>query len=283
MEVFLLKWLHLYKTGWAVQACFAIGLHHKDRALLERIQYSLGGVGRIGKEGNNKNYSIIHYEVKSIKELTKVIIPHFDKYPLLSKKRADFELFKQVVALMDKKEHLTPEGLQKIVNIKASMNLGLSDSLANAYPNTHPVTRPVVDHVPSIDLNWFAGFTSAEGCFFVEIFKHTTKIGYGVRLKFQVTQNNRDLELLSKFSEQLGCGRCETVKGRKLVNFVVTRVSDIELKILPLFIDYPIYGMKALDLADFRKVLEIMKGGGHLTLEGLEEIRKIKERMRVNG
>jgi hypothetical protein len=47
-----------------------------------------------------------------------------------------------------------------------------------------------------------------------------------------------------------------------------------------LFTEYPVYGVKASDLADFRKVLEIMKTGGHLTLEGLEEIRKIKEGMR---
>lgn len=51
-------------------------------------------MGNITKEGNyTKNYSVVHYEVRSIKELTKVIIPHFDKYPLLTKKRADFELF----------------------------------------------------------------------------------------------------------------------------------------------------------------------------------------------
>lgn len=116
--------------------------------------------------------------------------------------------------------------------------------------------------------------------FFVEIFKHTTTIGFGVKLKFQITQNNRDHELLTNLSQLLGCGRCETVKGRKVVNFVVTRVSDVELKILPLFTKYPVYGVKASDLADFHKVLGIMKTGGHLTLEGLEEIRKIKKGMR---
>ena len=45
---------------------------------------------------------------------------------------------------MNRKEHLTSEGLQKIVNIKASLNLGLSVKLRAAFPNTIPVARPLV-------------------------------------------------------------------------------------------------------------------------------------------
>lgn len=42
-------------------------------------------------------------------------------------------------------EHLTYNGLQKIVNIKASMNFGvLSDNLHTSFPNTVAVTRPIV-------------------------------------------------------------------------------------------------------------------------------------------
>jgi len=63
------------------------------------------------------------------------------------------ELFKIAVALIDRKEHLTPEGLQEIVNIKASMNLGLPVRLADAYPNSCPIPRPEVAHISSIDLN----------------------------------------------------------------------------------------------------------------------------------
>lgn len=58
-----------------------------------------------------------------------MIIPFFEKYPLVSQKRADFELFKQIVELINNKEHLTPAGLQKIVNLKAALNLGNSGEL----------------------------------------------------------------------------------------------------------------------------------------------------------
>ena len=61
---------------------------------------------------------------------------------MLTKKQADFELFKRVASLMNKGEHLTSEGLQNIVSIKASTNLGLSDKAS--FPDVKLVPRPVV-------------------------------------------------------------------------------------------------------------------------------------------
>jgi hypothetical protein len=74
-------------------------------------------------------------------------LPHFDKYPLNTQKRADFILFKEIILLMINKEHLTIEGIQKIVNLRASINLGSSDSLKEAFPNTVPVERPVMEDI----------------------------------------------------------------------------------------------------------------------------------------
>ena len=82
-------------------------------------------VGSITEQGSKS----IQFQVKSIKDL-KVIIDFFDKFPLKTKKRADFILFKYVVELVIRKEHLTEEGFRKILAIKASMNKGfLSYSL----------------------------------------------------------------------------------------------------------------------------------------------------------
>jgi hypothetical protein len=55
----------------------------------------------------------------------KYVIPHFDSYPLVSKKKADYLLFREIVILMSKKEHLSNSGLTKIISLKASLNLGL--------------------------------------------------------------------------------------------------------------------------------------------------------------
>jgi hypothetical protein len=72
-----------------------------------------------------------------------VLIAHFDKYLLISQKCADYLLFKMAVNLINRKEHLTMEGLLNIVSIKASMNQGLSSQLKEAFPIIS-VARPLV-------------------------------------------------------------------------------------------------------------------------------------------
>jgi hypothetical protein len=45
---------------------------------------------------------------------------------------------------MESKEHLTVEGLKKLIAIKASMNKGLSNELMSAFPEVIPVKRPLL-------------------------------------------------------------------------------------------------------------------------------------------
>ena len=67
---------------------------------------------------------------------------------------------------MNNKAHLTLEGLNQIVNIKASMNLGLSDKLKSEFTGYRVLEKPVIncDNV-IINPSWLSGFVSAEGNF----------------------------------------------------------------------------------------------------------------------
>ena len=59
-------------------------------------------------------------------------------------KYADYLLLREIVILMNQKEHLTKEGLEKSIANKASMNKGISDILQAAFPNVIPTPRPKV-------------------------------------------------------------------------------------------------------------------------------------------
>jgi group I intron endonuclease len=156
-----------FKTGWRVRLSFSIVLHSKDKEVLECIKNYLK-VGIVTKNGSQSN----QFRVQSVKHLV-VIINHFEKYCLKTKKQADYELFKQAFYLLKDKKHVTFEGLHKIVNIKASMNLGLSDSLKEAFPSFVPAkrlgersvgcllseARSKVENIV-FDPYWIAGFTS---------------------------------------------------------------------------------------------------------------------------
>ena len=117
-----------YKMGYQTKAIFKITLHKKDFNLLSQVK-DYFGVGTITKHGD----TTIEYRVKSLKDLD-LILSHFEKYPLISQKRSDLELFKFAISLLKNKEHLTKKGFNQILGIKSSMNKGLSEELQLVFP-----------------------------------------------------------------------------------------------------------------------------------------------------
>ena len=85
-------------------------MHEIDRALMEKIQEFFGGIGYISKPNNNLT---VEFRVSTLNDIANVIIPHFDKYPLATKKQADYILFKEIILLLLNKEHSTLEGIKK--------------------------------------------------------------------------------------------------------------------------------------------------------------------------
>ena len=203
-----------------------------------------------------------------------IVINNFDKFPLLTKKKGDLHALKLVIIIIKNKEHLTIDGIRKIVALKASMNRGLSDRLIVAFPDVVPVERPFVEIPKTLDPQWLAGFTCAEGSFMIKIQKYKTGIGYNVYLVFQLTQHARDMKLLICIKEYLRCGNIN--KNRETFDFRVIKFDDIANKIIPFYNKYPIKGVKAQDFKDFCRVAEIIKAKKHLTKEGLEQIQQIK-------
>lgn len=181
--------------------------------------------------------------------------------------------------LIKNKEHLTIEGLRKIVAIKSVMNNGLSNELKAAFSDITPVERPLILDSRIKDPNWIAGFATGEGCFYIKVSKSkSVQIGYQVQLYFSITQHARDKSILISLISYLESGSYHGSKenwGRyECFNF-----TDIISKILPFFSQYPILGVKSHDLDSWCKVVEIIQAKGHLTKEGLSKIIKIKESM----
>lgn len=233
------------------------------------------------------------FRVSSISEINNVILPHFDKYPLITQKLADYLLFRDAIKLISNKEHLNLSGLDKIINIKASLNLGLSDELKAVFPNSIKVNRAVVENKIIPHGMWMAGFTSGEGCFLVSIFKSTTKLGSTPRLRFTITQHSRLFffiiyiinykkkleQLLQNFVTYLGCGRYTNRTSGAAGDFLCSKFSDIVEKIIPFFNEYPIIGNKLRDFEDWKKVADLMTSKAHITGEGLDAIREIRAGM----
>ena len=264
------------QPNWRVQLKFQIGLHTKDLNLLILLQQHLGGIGSIHLA---QKRNIVNYSIDSIGDLNKLIL-HLEKYPLLTQKAVDFLLFKQAVKLVNNKAHLTVEGLNQIVNIKASMNLGLSDILKSEFAGYTSIERPVIslDNV-ILDPHWISGFVSAEGNFDVRIPSTNSKLGHRVQLRFRISQHSRDLRLMEKIQEFFGSGNIYKYSGKSAVSLSIVDFTDITNILVPFFSKNPIIGIKLYDYLDWCKIHSLMVNRSHLTVEGINSIQEIKSGM----
>ena len=105
------------KVGYQVLPEFTVVQHERDVQLLHAIKAYFGcGVVRTN-HGDR-----MAYRVRGKEQLLRIIVPFFVKYRLRTRKRIDFEKFRTVVLMMQKGEHLTDEGIEKIRAVAAQMN-----------------------------------------------------------------------------------------------------------------------------------------------------------------
>lgn len=213
------------KSGWSIIPSFAIELKARDLPLLKKKFFE--GEGNIHTYKNKPHYI---YSVNSVKVLDRVIIPHFNKYPLLSTKRISFLLFKDAIEIIKNKKHLTLEGVHQIMCIRASMNHGISTRSVRStseIENIIPVALPQVEPVKAsqISSDWLAGFTDAEGCFTINLRTKNEKLWAG--LSYFLTQHSRDYLLFKAIKEFLGCGQIYVEEASEVVRFKVENLSSI--------------------------------------------------------
>ncbi len=105
------------KLGVQVLPEFTVVQHQADQQVLYGLKAYFGcGVVR-------KNHATrLCYRVRGHENLLDRILPFFEKHQLKTRKRVDFAKFRKVVLLMEKGEHLHPDGLEKIRQIKTTMN-----------------------------------------------------------------------------------------------------------------------------------------------------------------
>jgi len=132
-----------YTTGYQVFHEFSVTQGEKSKLSLEELQ-NFFGVGKLylNKRYDNHKEHLWRYVIRKREDLLNVIIPFFTENALRTSKKFDFMKFAECVSIIDKKEHLTREGVIKIAKIAATMNRQKPrDSLI----------RILRDHTPNTD------------------------------------------------------------------------------------------------------------------------------------
>ena len=107
-----------YQIPWKISVSFNVS--QKDRVILALFKRHLGcGTLRGRPDG------VWYYEVTNLNAVVENVIPFFERFKFLSaKKKRDFAKFKQIIALINKGAHLTPNGIREILEIREDMNDG---------------------------------------------------------------------------------------------------------------------------------------------------------------
>src|ERR671915_2268739 len=107
-----------YGRRWLIAPCFQAYQHRDNVEILEQLR-DFFGCGRITAKGPS---NVMTYSVYRREDLESVIIPFFDRHPLVSRKHEDFVKFREIVRAMQLRLHRTDEGFRRIVELAFSMN-----------------------------------------------------------------------------------------------------------------------------------------------------------------
>lgn len=89
------------KNDWVIKLRAQISLHRKDKVVLEQLK-AYFNAGNIYKLSENA----FQFQIESFKEL-QIVIDHYNKYPLITKKSENFMLFKEAYNIVKNKNPLT--------------------------------------------------------------------------------------------------------------------------------------------------------------------------------
>lgn len=225
----------------------------------------------VGSVTDRPERNICVYRVSNVADLIKVIIPHFIKYPLISKKYSDFMLWSKVVELKANKQHLTSTGFATILSLYASINKGLSPKVATAFPNIVPANKVEVNLPEKLNPEWFSGFAAGDGGFSIGIRKSGQ-----IYFRFHIAQHSRDVKLMKMLISFFGCGSVIERANAQRCDYYVQSFDRIYNVIIPHFDLYPLCNIKDLDFKSFKEAAILYKEGGR---NNTTKIRQILDSM----
>ena len=129
-----------YKIPWKISLCFNIS--QKDQVILSKFKKHL----KCGSIRERKNDGVWYYEVTNFNAIQTNVIPFFTRFGFLSaKKKRDFSKFKQIAKLIENGDHLTVEGIERILKIRKEMNDGGKRKYSD-----EEILRILRDYMPNV-------------------------------------------------------------------------------------------------------------------------------------
>jgi hypothetical protein len=110
------------RNGWQLVPEFHVSQNPERASVLRLLQTHLG-CGRIqaNARSGGRDRSLV-YVVRRRVDLIRNVIPFFERHPILSEKRLEFETFAEIVRAMERGKHLRQEGFERLLALAIQMN-----------------------------------------------------------------------------------------------------------------------------------------------------------------
>lgn len=197
------------------------------------------GCGRVYSAGG----TMYNYVIARAEHVRDICIPFFIQHPLQTKKKHAFY----------------------------SWALSFRDYMI-AHQKDPGAPIPPVSGEYRLSAGWFRGFVDAEGCFYASI------VGGYIKPRFILGANFEDKELIHECQRLIKCGTLHTCQKDNFETLQVSRVADLEEKLVPFFETRGsavlLRTRKRLAFQKFRKILRIMMEKRHLSPTGADLVKK---------
>ena len=191
------------------------------------------GAGSVNITANNQKAD---FRIRDRKTIGSIIIPIFEKYPLLTSKYHSYEKFKKAYYILENTNLSTKEKDNLLLELQSQQ---MSDNyISPAWKIVNYKINNTNEAKLVMSKYWLVGFTEAEGSFYL-VSKDSTRIAHA----FEITQK-LDIIVLKAISLILGIN----LASKKTYNTVVTTNS----RAISNIIDYYSNTFKGMKAVEFR-------------------------------
>lgn len=215
-------------------------------------------VGSVHVESNSRSNA--DFRIRDRKTIGSVILPIFDKYPLLTSKYFEYEKFKKAYEILIRTDLSTEEKDNLLLELKSKQLP--KDYISPAWKKVNYQVNDTNDAKLVMSKYWLVGFTEAEGSFYL-VNKESTRMVHA----FEITQK-LDLIVLQSIAHILGI----SVAKKKTYYSVVTTNSRSISNIIEYYSN-TMKGMKAMEYRIWARSYVKHKGN-------FDKLNKIRENIR---
>jgi hypothetical protein len=209
-------------------------MHIDNLEALKTIKSKLN----IGNVTTDKDRNYCYFVVQDFSDIRNVICPIFEKFPLLTSKRLDFQDFHKAV-LIKNRNNLSNTDKERIIFLKNGMN-----------SNREIITNYSINSQINVNSDWFIGFLEGDGTFGIKT---------GSSIYFQLAQKITSVESLNAIINFLTTLKSNALKKSKIlplnvvstinnktnvVSLVISSVDALYYYILPLLDTCKMYTFK---------------------------------------